>query len=69
MTKNNATKKQTIRRRAIKSDKAGKFVAAGELARVKIVAPAVRPKDVDLSSARKAAREYFRKHPKALERA
>jgi hypothetical protein len=63
MSKTNATKKQTMRRRAVKIDK------TGELARVKIVAPAVRPKDVDLSSARKAAREYFRKHPKALERA
>ena len=69
MTKGNAAKKQTMRRRAPKTDKAGKTVAAGELARVKIIAPAVRPKDVDLSSARKAAREYFRKHPKALKRA
>lgn len=69
MAKTDVAKKRTPRGRVAKTNAAGKLVAGGELARVKIATPAVRPKDVDLGSARKAAREYFRKHPKALERA
>jgi len=40
----------------------------GELASVTIVPPAVRAKDIDLRAVRRAARDYFIKHPKALER-
>jgi len=69
MHKTNIAKKRVPRRRISKTDKDGDLATAGELSQVRIVAPAVRPKDFDLDSARKAAREYFRKHPKALARA
>jgi hypothetical protein len=44
-------------------------VRKGELSCVDLVRPGARAKNIDFKAARKAAREYFIKHPRVLERA
>jgi hypothetical protein len=62
------TAKQAAKKRNARDALEGETQGPGKLARVKILPPAVRPKDVDLRPVRKAVREYFRKHPRVLER-
>jgi len=57
-------------RRLPGSAKAGKYThtsKGGKLAHVRIIRPRIGPEDIDLRAVRRALREYFRTHPKALE--